>query len=46
MSDKVGPSNMKHGERVPPVVANIAELRRSLMGHGRDGKDEEPKYDR
>nr|XP_039266870.1 uncharacterized protein LOC120342204 isoform X2 [Styela clava] len=41
MSDNVGPVTLKHGVRVPPVVANIAELRRSLMGQGREGKDDE-----
>lgn len=37
MSDRIGPSVIPRNTRVPAVVANIAELRRSLLGHGREG---------
>jgi len=38
MSDRISLAQApKGGGRVPPVVANIAELRRSLMGHAREG---------
>ncbi|XP_078493257.1 uncharacterized protein LOC100183529 isoform X4 [Ciona intestinalis] len=43
MSDRVGPSLPPRGGNVPPVVANIAELRRSLMGQGREGSDIPPR---
>ena len=36
MSDQIGLGVMPRNARVPPVVANIAELRRSLMGQGRE----------
>lgn len=44
MSDNVGLGTSKQQGRVPPVVANIAELRRSLMGQVRESKDEDNEY--
>ncbi|XP_076818930.1 uncharacterized protein LOC143464813 isoform X3 [Clavelina lepadiformis] len=45
MSDRIGLSVMPRQGRVPPVVANIAELRRSLMGQGRESEKLDSKPD-